>query len=250
MIINPHKETNLYQLLDLLCHIRPKTILDVGAAEGALWLYYREHETFQDARYVFIDCMAENLPIYDMMRDSFGTDHMIGAAGNDSGTTVIRVDAHPYWTQRDDMPGPGYHTHEMRTVPCFRLDQMVMERGYHPPYFLRLDVQGAESLVLSGVDGIVADIPLLTLEISVLQEPFLTSAIWAWLREHDYYIYGLINIDCGTLSNRMTTFYVVAVKKPLLPDETFLIRREESAQQQTRIDQNQAIFHALLGQRP
>ena len=44
--------------------IQVKTVLDLGAAEGAYLLMRQDAGLFPGARHVFIDCMVENEPLY------------------------------------------------------------------------------------------------------------------------------------------------------------------------------------------
>ena len=95
----------------------PKTILDVGAAEGSVWLYFRETGVFPTARHVFIDCMVENEPLFQKIGQAFGTDYIIGAAGETKEPAQLRIDRSPYFTQRNDHTITGMQAIESRTVP-------------------------------------------------------------------------------------------------------------------------------------
>lgn len=248
VLFNPHKEADIYRFLDLVQNVRPQTILDVGAAEGSIFLYFRYLDVLSDARHVFIDCMAENIPCYEMIRQIHRSDYCIGAAGDQSGTAKIRVDENPYWTQRSDIVGPGYHTASFREVPCFRIDQLVAERGYEAPFLLRLDVQGAEAMVLAGATGIAAHTPIITIEISVMPPPDTAQSIWDWLARHGYGVLGLINFDYGTRSARAHTFYIVAVHAHLLSEECMLVQQHAPLQARQDLARNREILAGLLGE--
>jgi FkbM family methyltransferase len=210
----------------------PKTILDVGAAEGSVWLYFHETGVFPTARHVFIDCMVENEPLFQKIGQAFGTDYIIGAAGETKEPAQLRIDRSPYLTQRNDHTITGMQAIESRTVPGFRLDQIVRQRAYQAPFFLRLDVQGAEAMVLAGADGLVNDTPLITVEISFYTPPETTRNIWLWLDKHQYEPYALVNFDHGALCRRMTTMYLIAVKRGILPNNPHLLSNLAATAQQ------------------
>ena len=203
----------------------PQTILDVGAAEGTMWLFFRDEGLFQQARHVFIDCMVENEPLYQKMGAAFGTDYIIGAMGETEGNVNLRIDRSPYLTQRADHALTGIETIESRPVQSYRLDQIVRQRGYQGPFLLRLDVQGAEAMVLAGADGLVPDTPVVTVEISFTMPPATTKEVWAWMEKHQYQPFGLVNWDFGALSKRMTTVYLVAVKRGLVPEQPNMLNQ-------------------------
>lgn len=194
------------------------TVLDVGAAEGTMLMYFRDTGLFQQAKHVFIDCMVENEALYQKIGTAFDSDYVIGAMGEKTGTVDIRLDRSPYLTQRADHVQTGFETLGVRQVPSYRLDQLAQERGWKSPFLLRMDVQGAEQFVLAGADGLVPDMPMVTIEISFFAAPDSTAQVWAWLERHGYVPYAVINPDFSSLVHRMTSIYLIGVKRGLLPD--------------------------------
>lgn len=209
------------------------TVIDIGAAEGYVWCYFREHHLFEQAKYVFIDCMSENIPHYQRIGSVADIDYLIAAMGAEKGSVALNVDRSPYLTQRSDHKQVCLETVETRIVPSRRIDEFVAERGYQAPYFLRIDVQGAEAMVLSGADGLVPDMPMVTIELSILPAPETTTAVWDWLIHHGYRVYCLTNFDFGTQSQRMNTVYITGVKKDLVPADPMRVAMLAAAGQVT-----------------
>jgi FkbM family methyltransferase len=69
------------------------------------------------------------------------------------------------------------------SVPLLTLDRFVA-RGGPPPQIVKIDVEGAEAMVLAGMRRILeSDRPLLLIE---MHGPAAAQASWRWLRRHGY----------------------------------------------------------------
>lgn len=125
----------------------PRTILDVGAADGTPELY----TAFADAFIVAFEPLPEQLP---RLRAGLETrsHQIIGVAvGSSDGTLDLAVDAinplkssfHP----RTTFTRSAEHC-VRRTVPVRTLDGLVSAGGWVPPYVLKVDTEGHELDVL------------------------------------------------------------------------------------------------------
>ncbi|MEM3484499.1 MAG: FkbM family methyltransferase [Candidatus Methanomethyliaceae archaeon] len=90
------------------------------------------------------------------------------------------------------------------TVSLVTLDEFVYGEGYPPPQLVKLDVEGAESMVLQGMERLVAEYsPILVIEVHKGQ----SEAVWSWLVQHNYIVYRCtswrhrIRVDEATFSS-------------------------------------------------
>jgi len=124
------------------------TVIDAGAAEAGFFLMLQKIGAFPKARYLFIDCLEENLPVYRSLERAFGHRHEICALDADNGEVSITVTPDMYGTgikARD-----AFAHEEKRTVPARRLDDVLAGLDLAQPYFLKLDLQGGEVAALRG----------------------------------------------------------------------------------------------------
>lgn len=139
------------------------SIIDAGAAEAGFFLMLQQMRVFPKARYLFLDCLEENAEIYRKLAQAFSHKYEICAVAAETGTLDVRV--------TEDMYGSGIYAPEkmnkpqqLRTVKARRLDDIMASADLPKPYFLKLDLQGAEVPALHGAQeclkscvGVVAE---------------------------------------------------------------------------------------------
>jgi hypothetical protein len=76
------------------------------------------------------------------------------------------------------------------TVSLITLDTFVYVEGYPPPYLVKLDVEGAESMVLLGMERLVTEeAPILVIEVHKGQ----SQPVWSYLAAHGYLVHACAN---------------------------------------------------------
>ena len=145
------------------------TIIDVGAAEGAFFVVRAENGLFPGARHFFVDAMKENEEGYRKLADKFGAGYEIAALSCIEGEVAIRIDPNFYNTHVEHLqPGTPYPT--LRRVPMRTLDSVVEKHALHPPFAIKLDVQGGELDVLRGALRTLDNAVVITTEVGIFTE--------------------------------------------------------------------------------
>jgi FkbM family methyltransferase len=145
------------------------TLIDIGAAEGAFFLYRGHSNLFPAARHFFIDAMQENEASYRKLAPKFGTGYEITALSSMEGEVMLRVDPDFYNTHIEHLqPETPYAA--TRRVPVTTLDRVVERHALQPPFVLKLDVQGGELDVLRGGLRTLDEAVVVTTEINIFAE--------------------------------------------------------------------------------
>jgi FkbM family methyltransferase len=147
-------------------NVAPRTVFDIGAAYGD-WTRQCA-QVYPDARYVLVEPLVEYEQFLLSTVESLGRAGIVwGAAGPVDGNTTVHVHA--------DLVGSStLHEHEAgleeeaRAVPVRAVDSLARELGTAGPYLLKVDVQGAELMVLEGARAVLAETELIMLEVSFL----------------------------------------------------------------------------------
>jgi FkbM family methyltransferase len=126
--------------------IAPATVIDVGAGGGTNWLT----RAFPDAYHVMIEPQRE---LEHFLREHLETvrgEIILTAVAERDGESVFHVDSRrPLTSSLYEFAGLPY-ARESRVVPMATLDRLAAERGWEPPFGLKIDAQGAEHLVIRG----------------------------------------------------------------------------------------------------
>jgi FkbM family methyltransferase len=141
--------------------LAPRTVFDIGVAEGTPWLY----DAFPDALYYLVDPTRESLPHMQRWAQRLQAEVLNVALGAHAGTAVIDV--------RDDIGGStffrevgAYVSVAKYEVPVQRFDALIGD--FARPALCKIDVQGAELMVLEGMSGRIRDIDAIVIETSSL----------------------------------------------------------------------------------
>jgi FkbM family methyltransferase len=145
---------------------KPRTVIDVGAAQGTPVLY----DVFPQARYILIEPLEEYIPHLKQLVDRLDiAEYIIAAATATPGNVVINV--HP------DLEGSSLYQEDEdsdvngveRTIPAMTLDNICSERDTKGPYIIKIDTQGSELEVLKGAQTILKDTEFVILEVSFFE---------------------------------------------------------------------------------
>ena len=146
--------------------IAPATVIDVGAGKGTRPLY----RAFPDAFHVMIEPQREfEESLGENLAKWRGEVH-ITAVGDREGEAELHVDPdRPMMSslleRTPDMP----RTPETRRVPLTTLDRLAAEHGWQPPFGLKVDVEGADHLVIEGATEVLRQTQFVIAEVRVAQ---------------------------------------------------------------------------------
>lgn len=182
---------------------QPRTVIDIGAAEGAFFLLRRELDLFPDARHFFVDAMHENEVVYRKLAAKFGTGYEIAALSCMEGQVALRIDPHFYNTHIEHLQ-PGTLYEKMRQVPMATLDSVVMRHSLQPPFAIKLDVQGGELDALRGGLRTLDQAAAVTAEIQIFTERDTLVELLGFMQGNGWTLYDIT--DFGYYPSN-STFY-------------------------------------------
>ena len=147
----------LFGSLRMLCRngIRFSTVIDVGCADGHFFLNAYAAGLLEGAVPFNIDAN----PIYESSLQSIqkvvGGYFRVGVISDREGEVDFTMSAHPYWSSLRPKHDPYWRrinnlSASTGSLPATTLDALNRELGLHPPFLLKLDVQGGEQNVLRG----------------------------------------------------------------------------------------------------
>lgn len=169
---------------------RPATVIDVGVADGTPGLY----DSFPEAALLLVEPLAEFEPLLARLCQEHRGQYVLAAAGDQEGEVTLNVHTvlsgssllhEVEGSQVDGTP---------RTVPTVKLDAVCAERDLVGPYLLKVDVQGAELLVLSGAESVLEDTGVALLEVSLF--PFFDGGaqlhdVVVFMKDHGFVAYDI-----------------------------------------------------------
>jgi FkbM family methyltransferase len=142
----------------------PEAIYDVGASNGS-WSN-RVVSIFPRAEYHLFEPLSGHRPIYDVpMQQALQqyTNFRLHpvALSNATGESVFHA-AHD-GVSSSVLPLPASMAQAI-TVPTWRLDEFIDQKGFRPPNVLKMDVQGYEVFVLEGAGTQLQNVDVLLME--------------------------------------------------------------------------------------
>jgi FkbM family methyltransferase len=157
--------TSMAEVLDhfVSTGFSPSTVIDVGVAYGTMSLYTK----FPNARHLLIEPLEEFEHKLMDICNRYDAEYVLAAAGACLGKTGIVISP--------DLVGSSFMRKKddegtiIREVPVITLDSVCKERDLKGPYVVKVDVQGAELLVLEGGSKILEDTELIILEVSLFR---------------------------------------------------------------------------------
>ena len=151
----------------------PAGILDIGAHDGDFSRDMRS--IFPDSHIVMVDALEEKRPALEKTREDIGNCTFdITLLGD------VEIDAVPFFVvdreKRPDLVTTGSSKFQEnnnfpvieRAVRQDTLANVIRKSGSVPYQFLKLDVQGAELQVLSGIGSYLSDVEVIMSELSVV----------------------------------------------------------------------------------
>jgi FkbM family methyltransferase len=141
--------------------LRPRTIFDVGVAAGTPWLY----DAYPEAKYFLIDPTPQSLALMHDLSQRLNAEVLNVALGNSEGTARIKIRADHSGSSLFEEVGNAEILKELK-VPVRRFDSVIKE--FERPALLKVDVQGAEIMVLEGIGSRFRDLDVAIVETSLI----------------------------------------------------------------------------------
>jgi FkbM family methyltransferase len=168
----------------------PVTVFDIGVGYGTFPLY----RAFPDAFYHLIDPAHESLAHMKRLARRLRCEVHPVALGDHEGTAMLEVRADIQESTLLEEVGPRRVRRHDR-VPLRRFDMLfgpIMR-----PSLCKIDVQGAEQMVLAGMTGRLGEIDALVIEtstIATVQGGAEIGAIVRFLAEHDFALTDIVGL--------------------------------------------------------
>jgi len=212
--------------------LRPRTIVDVGAAFGD-WAA-RAREVNSDARLILVEPLEEYRPILEPRLGPLRAEYVEAAAAAESGTATINVHA--------DLVGSSLYLEgeegvngEPREVRAVTVDELAPAG----PVLLKIDAQGAELDVLEGARETLAGSCGVLLELSLFRffagGPLAHEAI-AYMAERGFVLYDLHDVMRRPLDDAVSQFNALFV-----PGDSELRARHVYADRESRRKQDAVL---------
>jgi FkbM family methyltransferase len=178
--------------------LRPATVFDIGVAYGTYELY----RAFPDAHYHLIDPTRESLHHMRLLSRQLRCDiHAVALGNRDGETTIeIRPDIQAA-TLLEDVTPREIVRHDR--VPLRRFDSLIGEIAR--PALAKIDVQGAELMVLEGMTGRMASM----------------DAVVRFMHDH-----GFVVADIVGLTRRPLDGATAQLDLLFLPEQDSPVRRD------------------------
>jgi FkbM family methyltransferase len=141
--------------------LQPRTIFDVGVAAGTPWLY----DAYPKAKYYLIEPTHQSLPLMHDLQQRLNAEVLNIALGNFEGTARIKIRPDHSGSSLFDEVGDVDIVEELE-VPLRRFDAVI--KDFERPSLLKIDVQGAEVMVLEGVGSRLQDLDVIVVETSLI----------------------------------------------------------------------------------
>jgi FkbM family methyltransferase len=141
--------------------LAPATVFDIGVAFGTYDLY----RAFPDAFYHLIDPTRESLHYMKRLARELRCDIHCVALGDRDGEAAIEIRPDIQSATLFEDLGPR-EVVRSDTVPLRRFDTLIGR--FDRPALCKIDVQGAELMVLQGMTGRIAEIDVFVIETSTL----------------------------------------------------------------------------------
>jgi FkbM family methyltransferase len=139
----------------------PATLIDVGVAYGTGQLY----EAFPEAYLVLVEPLAEFEEHLSRLVAERPGEYILAAAGSSNGRAHVNVnlDLSSLLSSLRVTDAPD----ELREVPLVTLDGLRAERGWTPPFGLKIDTEGFEYEVIKGASALLEETQFVLAEVTV-----------------------------------------------------------------------------------
>ncbi|HYM01656.1 MAG TPA: FkbM family methyltransferase [Stellaceae bacterium] len=169
---------------------RPETVFDIGVGFGTYWLYHAYPEAF----YYLVDPTPESLPHMQKIARRLQGEILNLALGDRDGDALLEVRSDIQGSTLFEECGPrGVLRRE--TIPLRRFDTAI--GTFARPALCKIDVQGAEMMVLKGMGARISEIDVFIVETSMIATvkngPELHELVH-FMKEHGLVVFDVIGL--------------------------------------------------------
>lgn len=192
----------------------PATIFDIGVAYGTFPLY----RAFPEAFYHLIDPAPESLPYMQRLSRQLKCEVHAVALGDRDGEAALEVRANFQESTLLQEVGPR-RVRRVERVPLRRFDALF-SGPIARPSLCKIDVQGAELMVLEGMTGRLADIDALVIEtstIATVRGGAEVENVVAFLAEHDFALADIVGLRRRPLDDATAQLDLLFLPKDATP---------------------------------
>ncbi len=212
---------------------QPKTVIDVGVASGTPELY----SPFPDSYFLLIEPLKDFESDLVSILKRYKGSYVLAAAGSSSGRATFNVHQNHLEgssLNRESM-GTEADGHEV-TVPIVRIDDIIKDKQLTGPYLIKVDVQGAELVVLEGAQQALLEAEVVVLEVSLFE--FMKGApqfyeVVSYMKNRGFVAYDIVPEWNRPLDNALGQIEIVFVK------DKGMFRRDHSY---STLEQRKTLF--------
>lgn len=175
--------------------LSPRTVVDVGAADGTPALYRAFPEAFQ----VLIEPLKENESHLQRILQEYEGEYFLTAVGAREERLNIHVEPKVSRKSsiypRTDLTATGHPT-ERREIPVTTLDVLMEKHNFKPPFGLKIDTEGFEYQVIEGATNFLRETQFVIAEVSVAKrfaESYSFAEFVAIMDRNGFYLYDILN---------------------------------------------------------
>jgi FkbM family methyltransferase len=206
--------TTLSESYSLICGLgfRPRTVIDVGVAEGNMELY----SAFPDAYFLLIEPLKEFESDLISVLKRYKGSYVLAAAGSSSRQVTFNVHGHHLYGSslyKESMgaEADGYEV----TLPMIRIDDILKSRQLGGPYLMKVAVQGAELEALEGAQQALMDTEVVVLSAYLFEfmrgAPQLSEVV-SYMKNRGFVAFDVISRWNRPLDNALGLLEIVFVK--------------------------------------
>jgi FkbM family methyltransferase len=195
--------------------LTPATVFDVGAGPGTPALY----RAFPDSYFVLIEPLDEFEPMLRQRLEKWSGEIVATAIGDAEGETVLHVNAaRPVMSSllqpAADRPEPAAPT-EPRTVPVTTLDKLIESRALTRPFGLKIDIEGAEHLVIKGAERTLRDTQFVIAEVWASRAfggGYTFTEFMSLMESHNFELRDVLHVRRSRMTKEL--MYIDALFRP------------------------------------
>jgi FkbM family methyltransferase len=192
----------------------PATVFDIGVGYGTFPLY----RAFPDAFYHLIDPARESLAYMQRLSRRLRCDVHTVALGDHDGEAALEVRTDIQESTLLEEVGPR-RVRRVDRVPLRRFDALFAS-PFARPALCKIDVQGAELMVLTGMTGRLGDIDALVIEtstIATVKGGAEVESVVRFLGEHGFALADVVGLRRRPLDNATAQLDLLFVPKEAAP---------------------------------
>jgi FkbM family methyltransferase len=212
-LVRPDRSVSLFsQALHRLRRLGfdPSAVFDIGVAQGTPELY----RAFPKAKYFLIDPLPQSVPFMQEWAKSLNAEIKSCALGETDGT--VEIDVRPEIACSSILPpGSPIEVLQRVEVPLRRFDTLFAASDMPAPTLVKIDVQGAELMVLRGMGNLIHRAEIVICEVQSMplsaNAPHMLEVI-DFMRSRSFAIYDICGIHRRPFDGAMAQLDVVFCK--------------------------------------